>query len=126
MTQDFEQSFRYSAKGNSDVILFFDNMIRRSFFKSIKKIADRHSGMICGTIGYNLSYDCDWIEDGVELWWTSGSKDHNCIISYPMFVDCIEVATNIWLKNNETSLNESTLLELEECIKKIKRIYVSH
>ena len=97
-------------------------MIRRSFIKSIKKIADRHSGMICGTIGYNLSYDCDWIEDGVELWWTSGSNDHNCIISYFMFVDCIEAAAAIWLKNNKAYLDGSTLLELEECIKNKKNI----
>ncbi|MDE5768499.1 MAG: hypothetical protein K2H29_07110 [Oscillospiraceae bacterium] len=120
---EFKQFFPYDAEEYAAVILFFDNMMRRNFLKTLRKIASQKSGMICETVGYNLPYDCDWIEDGIELWWVCGLHEYHCNISHTMFVESIEIATAIWLKNKQLSLEDSTIEEVNNCIKKIKEIY---
>lgn len=119
---EFEQRFPYDAEKYRGVIFFFDNMITRCFVKLLGKIANKQSGMICETIGYNLSADCDWVGDGAELWW--GVRDDGCIISYEMFVKSIGLAADIWLKNNSASLDKQTVEEVKGNVEKIRRIYL--
>lgn len=123
MENKFAQYFEYDQERYSVAIVFFDNMIRRDFLKTIRKILKKQSGMICGTIGYNLSFDCDWVEDGVELWCASGVHDNSCHISYDMFVELIELSAYIWLDNNRLSLDGQVTKEVENSVKTIKELY---
>lgn len=125
MKTEFEKHFPYDKIKYQGLIIFFDNMIRRRFLDLLEKISEGHSGMICETIGYNLSVDCDWVENGVELWWLSGLHDNSCNISYTLFVDSIEIASNIWLKNNMISLDDSIVEKVTDCTKKIRNLYLS-
>lgn len=108
------------------VILFFDNMIRRNFLETLKNMKACRSGMLCDNIGYNMPdmNDCDLTDaDHIELWWIAGTRDYSCKIDFNMFVECLRLSANIWIKNNKI-VDRRTIAEIDNSIDAIVLHYI--
>ena len=120
----FEQCFTHDKYLYDGVILFFDNMIRRNFINILEKLKDGKSGMICDTIGYNLPDDNDEKNmNYIEIWWICGLHDYSCNINFELFIESLELATKIWIKNNNINSHDDIAHKIESYIKIIKHRY---
>ena len=124
----FEQFFKHDKDLYDGLIYFFDELIKKNkndFVGIIEKMSLGMSAPTRENIGYNLPEDTEYENmDYIEIWWVCGLDEFDCKVDFKMFIESLELAVKIWMKNNNINSHDDIAHKIESYIKIIKHRYM--